>query len=325
MNVGVTVRLDQPITAAAEGARRAEALGFTSVWLADHYFHRDVSAALALMMASTERVRLGTAVMSPFLRHPTLLASLAATLREIGPDRFVLGLGTGGYEFASEMGIPMRRPLQITRETVQIARELGRGTAHVTGETFSADGSALRWAPQDGPLYLAARGPKMLELAGAISDGVITHGISAGHIDFVKEKVAAGAAERTDGCAAIALMLDVEINDDRTAALRALAPRCVTMAGGAYADELIGIYGLDADEVRALRATVRSGDRAAAATQVTDSMAEAFGLAGSAEHVADGLRTLFDRGVDEVIVSVGGSTPDQTVRQLTALSEALSS
>ncbi|MBZ2194840.1 LLM class flavin-dependent oxidoreductase [Occultella gossypii] len=324
MNVGVTVRLDQPITAAAEGARRAEDLGFSTVWLADHYFHRDVSAALALMMASTERVRLGTAVMSPFLRHPTLLASLAATLREIGPDRFVLGLGTGGYEFASEMGISMRRPLQITRETVQIARELGRGTAHVTGETFSADGSVLRWAPQDGPLYLAARGPKMLELAGAISDGVITHGISAGHIDFVKDKVAAGGAERTD-TAAICLMLDVEINDDRTEALRALKPRCVTMAGGSYADELIGIYGLDADEVQALRATVRSGDRAAAATQVTDSMAEAFGLAGSAEHVAAGLRTLFEAGVDEVIVSVGGSTPDQTAHQLTALSKAISS
>ncbi|CAM3377167.1 LLM class flavin-dependent oxidoreductase [Occultella aeris] len=324
MNVGVTVRLDQPITAAAEGAQRAEDLGFSTVWLADHYFHRDVSAALALMMASTERVRLGTAVMSPFLRHPTLLASLAATLREIGPDRFVLGLGTGGYEFAGEMGISMRRPLQITRETVQIARELGRGAAHVTGETFSADGSALRWAPQDGPLYLAARGPKMLELAGAISDGVITHGISAGHIDFVKDKVAAGGAGRADS-AAICLMLDVEINDDRTEALRALAPRCVTMAGGSYADELIGIYGLDADEVRALRATVRSGDRAAAATQVTDSMAEAFGLAGSAEQVAAGLHTLFEAGVDEVIVSVGGSTPDQTAHQLTALSEALSS
>uniref|UniRef100_UPI003B3BA072 LLM class flavin-dependent oxidoreductase n=1 Tax=Pseudactinotalea sp. TaxID=1926260 RepID=UPI003B3BA072 len=270
MDIGVTVRLDQPITHAAEMTRRAEDLGFASVWLADHYFHRDVSAALALMMTATERVRLGTAVMSPFLRHPTLLASLGATLREIGPDRFVLGLGAGGYEFASEMGISMRRPLRVVAESVDIIRQIEAGTAQVEGETFSANGSSLRWPATPGPLYLAARGPKMLELAGKVADGVITHGISEGHIAFVQDRVAAGAAGRESGSASICLMLDVEIGDDRSAALRLLAPRCVTMAGGAYADELIEIYGLDRDEVTALRATVRSGDRARAAEQVTD-------------------------------------------------------
>ncbi|GAB2612096.1 5,10-methylenetetrahydromethanopterin reductase [Pseudactinotalea suaedae] len=319
MDVGVTVRLDQPITQAATMARRAEDLGFASVWLADHYFHRDVSAALALMMTATERVRLGTAVMSPFLRHPTLLASLGATLREIGPERFVLGLGAGGYEFASEMDISMKRPLRVVAESVDIIRQIEAGTAQVEGETFSARGSALRWPAQPGPLYLAARGPKMLELAGRTADGVITHGISQGHIDFVKERVAAGAADRVSGSAAICLMLDVEIGDDRAAALRLLAPRCVTMAGGAYADELIEIYGLDRDEVTALRATVRSGDRARAAEQVTDRMAEAFGLAGSAAEVAAGLRRLEESGVDEVIVSVGGKDRDAVERQLTAL------
>jgi len=323
VNIGVTVRLDQPVTAAADAARRAEELGFGSVWLADHYFHRDVSTALALMMAATKRVRLGTAVMSPFLRHPTLLASLAATLREIGPDRFVLGLGTGGYEFAGEMGISMRRPLRITRETVQIVRELSQGRADVTGETFSATGSTLRWPAADGPLYLAARGPKMLELAGQIADGVITHGIADSHLDFVRDKVAAGAAQRAEGRAATCLMLDVEIDEDRDAALAKLAPRCVTMAGGSYADELIEVYGLDPDEVRGLRATVRSGDRAAAAKQVTASMAEAFGLAGPVDDVVAGLHALFARGVDEVIVSVGGSTPADADQQLTALSKAL--
>src|SRR5690606_23823542 len=140
--------------------------------------------------------------------------------------------------------------------------------------------------------------------------GVITHGIAQSHIDFVKERVAAGAAGRESGSASICLMLDVEIGQDRAAALRLLAPRCMTMAGGAYAHELIEIYGLNRDEVMALRATVRSGDRAAAAEQVTDRMAEAFGLAGSAADVAAGLARLEESGVDEVIVSVGGKNRD---------------
>lgn len=326
MNIGVTVRLDQPITAAAAGAVQAEELGFSSVWLADHYFHRDAAAALSLMMTQTSAITLGTAVMSPYLRHPTLLVSMAESLREIGPDRFILGLGTGGYEFPTEMGIVMKRPLQITRETVQIYRELSQGRSAVTGEYFSAEGSALRWQGQGGPLYLAARGPRMLELSGEIADGIITHGISRRHIDFVQEKAATGAAKRTDGRrATICLMLDVEINDDRDLALAALRPRCLTMSAGAYADNLIEIYGLDPAEVATARASLRSGNRELAASQVTDTMAQAFGLAGTADEVAANIKALADMGVDDVIISVGGATPEETTRQLTELAKALNS
>ncbi|WP_182113204.1 MULTISPECIES: LLM class flavin-dependent oxidoreductase [unclassified Actinotalea] len=323
MKIGVTVRPDQPMTEAAAWARRIEDLGFDGVWLADHYFHRDVSGALALMMAATRRVTLGTAVMSPFLRHPTLLASMAASLREIGDGRFVLGLGAGGYEFASELGIEMKRPLRLTAEAVEIVRQLSRGTSDVAGETFSARGSRLRWDVQDGPLYLAARGPKMLELSGRVADGVITHGIAPSHVQYVRDHVATGAAGRTEGRTSICLMLDVEIGDDREAALAALRPRCTTMAGGAYADELIEVYGLDVEEVRALRATVRTGDRVAAAAQVTDAMAEAFGVAGPAGRVRDAVDALAAAGVDEVILSVGGATPDAVSTQLTQLAKAV--
>ena len=65
MRTAVTVRLDRPITEAAELARRAEDLGFDGIWVADHYFHRDAGGALALMAAATSRAILGTAVMSP--------------------------------------------------------------------------------------------------------------------------------------------------------------------------------------------------------------------------------------------------------------------
>lgn len=323
MRVGATVRLDQPVTRAADFAARIEDLGFTGVWLADHYFHRDVAQALALMATRTSTVSLGTAVMSPFLRHPALMASMAASLQEISDDRFVLGLGAGGYEFSSELGIEMKRPLRLTKEAVEIVRALAEGRAEVTGDTFSANGSELRWQATASPVYLAARGPKMLELAGRISDGVITHGLAQSHLDYVADHLAVGAGRRTDGGrSAVCLMLDVEINSDRDEALSRLRPRCVTMAGGAYADELIEVYGLDGDDVRALRATVRSGDRAAAAGQVTDAMAEAFGLAGSAGQVAEGLGSLADAGVDEVIVSVGGSSPEEVLDQLGQLAEA---
>lgn len=320
MRTSVTVRLDQPLTEAAELTRRAEELGFDGAWVADHYFHRDASGALALMAAGTSRISLGTAVMSPLLRHPALLASMAASLNEISDGRFVLGVGAGGYEFTSELGIAMRRPLALTRETVEILRGLVGGRADVDGDTFHAHGAALRFTASASPVYLAARGPKMLRLAGEVADGVITHGLSAAHVRFVdREITATGGAARPR----IVLMLDVQVDADRSRALDALRPRCLMMAGGSYADELIDVYGLDRLGVARLRTAVRSKDRTTAAGLVTDDMVDAFALAGPASHVADRLAELAELGVDEVILSTGGGDLDTTTAQLTELAKAV--
>lgn len=222
-----TVRLDRPITEAAELAHRAEDLGFDGVWVADHYFHRDATGALALMATATSRITMGTAVVSPLLRHPALLASSAASLAEISDGRFILGLGAGGYEFASELGIRSRRPLGLTAEAVEIVRGVFAGRADVEGETFSAHGAALRFEPRATPVYLAARGPKMLGLAGRVADGVITHGLSSRHVSYVIDRMGVAEADRRP---AVVLMLDVQIDEDQARARDALRPRCMTMA-----------------------------------------------------------------------------------------------
>lgn len=315
-----TVRLDRPMTEAAELARRAEDLGFEGVWVADHYFHRDASGALALMAAATSRVTLGTAVVSPLLRHPALLASMAASLAEISDDRFVLGLGAGGYEFASELAIAVRRPLGLVSEAVQIVRDLHAGRSDVDGQVLSTHGS-LRFTPRSTPVYLAARGPKMLQLAGDIADGVITHGLSARHVGYVIEQLSAAGTTRQRP--AVVLMLDVQIDADRQRALDELRPRCMTMAGGSYAEELIEVYGLRPDDVARLRGALRAGDRAAAAGLVTDEMVDAFGIAGPAPYLAERLDALAESGVDEVILSVDGGDLATATKHLTDLAKAI--
>lgn len=308
------------MTEAAELARRAEDLGFDGVWVADHYFHRDASGALALMAAATGRVRLGTAVVSPLLRHPALLASMAASLAEISDDRFVLGLGAGGYEFASELGITTRRPLGLVAEAVRIVRELHAGRSDVDGEAFGTHGS-LRFTPRPTPVYLAARGPKMLRLAGDIADGVITHGLSARHVEYVIEHLSPTGTGRPRP--ALVLMLDVQIDPDRRRALDGLRPRCLTMAGGSYADELVEVYGLRPDDVARLRAALRSGDRTGAVGLVTDDMVDAFGIAGPAPYLADRLDALAESGVDEVVLSVDGGDLATATNHLTDLAKAV--
>lgn len=314
---GVTVRLDRPVTEVAELTRRAEGLGFDGVWLADHYFSRDAVAALTLMADRTSTITLGTAVVSPFLRHPALLASSTATLQELSGGRFVLGMGPGGFEFGTQLGMSLRRPLTATREAVQIVRALQTGVADVPGETFRTVGARLHWSASESAVYLAARGPKMLQLAGEVSDGVITHGLSTNHIRYVSEHLDTGGPGRA---VSLCLMLDVQLDQDRSRAVTALRPRCTIMAGGSYADELIEVYGLDRSAVTALRSAVRAGQDPAA--MVTDEMVDAFCVAGPPGHFADRMAELAGAGADEVILSVSGGDLDECTHQLTQLAKA---
>lgn len=294
------VRVDELADLAAE----AEQLGFADIWIPDHYFFRDAFAFLTLAATRTSSVRLGAAVASPFLRHPALLASTTATIDEISEGRAILGIGPGGFEFATQLGTPIARPRTATIEAVGIARRLWSGKPVDTdGQVFQTTRATLPYfAPRDIPVYMAARGPRMLETAAEIADGVITHGISGSHLDFVFERLAQGGTRTTRRRPSTVLMLDCVVDDVQSAYDR-LRSACIVMAGGSYADELIELYGLNAEAVAPLRAAVRAGDWTAAEGLVTDQMVDAFCLAGPPERCQAGLQRLADAGVEEVIVS----------------------
>jgi 5,10-methylenetetrahydromethanopterin reductase len=325
MKAGIAIWLDRPIAECAEIAAAAEAAGFSDVWLPDHYFLRDAFAAQALMAERTSRVRLGTAVVSPLLRHPTLLASSTATIQELSGGRAVIGIGVGGFEFPTQLGFRIDRPLGLVREAVQIVRAVIRGEgADIRGRHFTATGAKLLWAVDDVPVYLAARGPRMLELAGEIADGVITHGLARSYVDLCTELIGRGIerGSRPTGACELALMFDVEVADDVEAAIDRLRPRVTIMAGGAYAEELIPAFGLDPKEVMPLRATVRARDPDAARL-VTDDMVRAFTVAGPAGHVAEQLERMAEAGVGRVIITTGGRSLEEIVASVERVGKAI--
>ena len=306
MQYGLTIWLDQPLDAITDIAVAAEDAGFADVWLPDHYFLRDVYAAQALIATRTTSVRLATGIAAIQLRHPALIASAAATIAECSGGRAVIGIGPGGHEFPSQFGMRPKSPLTMLREAVAIIRQLGSGRAGFRGDYFSADGSELGWRIDPPPIFLSARGPRMLELGGEIADGIIVHGIHRDFLDYVRSRVAHGAARsgRDAGDCRIAVMLDVEVDGDEAAAIDRLRPRCTLMAGGTYADELIPIYGFDPGAVATLRSALN--DPAVAEAQyVTDDMVRAFAIGGTLETVAERLEELRDLGVDLAILKLG--------------------
>ncbi len=328
MRFGCSFWLDRDAREVANLARMAEEAGFQDVWFPDHYFIREVCAALALAAAATTRVHLGTAVTSPYLRHPVLLASAVATLDEISGGRAIFGLGVGGHEFPTQLNVKLDKPIAACREAVDIVRRLlASETVTARGKIFTVENARLTFTPARRiPVYLAARGPQMLQLSGEIADGIITHGIHTDYLSFARERVAAGCtkAGRAVGAVDMGLAAEILVTDDLPAAMERLRPRCIFMAGGEYALELVERYGLTLADVEPVRAAVHTGDMAKAAKAVNDRVVRAFCIAGTGEACREIVRAAAKVGVTHIMASFGaGKTEAEHRKTMETISREL--
>lgn len=302
--LGLLVLPEQPVPELVERARRAEALGYDAVWVADEKFYRDPWVVLAAMAGGTERVRLGTAVTEPYSRHPALIAMAVATLLELAPGRFTLGLGSGGPGFPP-MGVVRRRPTSALPEAVTIVRGLLDGERlDFEGEVLSFRNGALNFESQPVPVYVAARGTKVLGVAGAIADGVIMAPFASPEaIEYAAGLVAQGARQADRPSPRIVARVDVCIADTREAAREAVRyfvalPVWVSHPNWEYA-EALGIR--LSDEMRELTARRDYRDIGAAGELLPPEMLDHFAVAGTEADIAAQLRSLLPL-VDEVIV-----------------------
>lgn len=173
-DLGLLIHPGDPIGTLVDRARRAEAAGYDTLWIADEKFYRDPWVVLTAVAGATARVRLGTGVTEPYARHPALIAAAMATLGELVPERpLVIGLGAGGPGFPP-MGVVRRRPTKAIAEAVTILRGLLAGErVELEGEVVSFRGGSLNFEPRPLPIYVAARAERMLATAGRVGDGVI--------------------------------------------------------------------------------------------------------------------------------------------------------
>ncbi len=178
----------------------AEKRGFSHAWLYDsQMLASDVYAALALSAVQTKTIFLGPGVTNPMSRIAPQTACAIASINALAPGRTILGIGTGNTARRT-LGMPAAR-LDVLREHVRVCRELlgGKTTPYQEGErrrmvTFLNPTSGAINIQQKIPIYIAASGPKTLELAGEIADGVILFGaVSPSLIHYCMEHVRAGA------------------------------------------------------------------------------------------------------------------------------------
>jgi 5,10-methylenetetrahydromethanopterin reductase len=189
-----------PIRDGMQYAQYAEKRGFEAVWQAESRLVRDAIVPMAAFAAVTERIKVGSGVINNWTRNVGLLAATYLTLDDLAPDRIICGIGAWWDPLAQNVGITRRKPLQAMRETVEVLRRL-LAMENVTfhGEFHDVDGIELdvvhgRREPRHVPIYIGATGPKMIQLAGEIADGlVLNYCVPPAYNDMALENLELGA------------------------------------------------------------------------------------------------------------------------------------
>ena len=138
MTLRIGLSIDPSMPRFLDVARQAERIGVDSVWVAEYWAY-DAFTPLAAVAAVTERLRLATGIAQLGARTPAMLAMTAQGVQAVSDGRLILGIGTSGPQVMEGWhGVPFDRPVQRTRETIEIVRMI------TAGERLSYDGSVYR-------------------------------------------------------------------------------------------------------------------------------------------------------------------------------------
>jgi F420-dependent oxidoreductase-like protein len=324
MDVAISALVSRPEDAAF--VADAERLGVASVWVPE-VWGQDALTPLAYLAASTSTIRLGSGIVQLGARTPAMLAMSAMSLQALSGGRFLLGVGTSGPQVMEGWhGIRFASPLTATRETIDIIRTVARGDRlSYQGKVFQlplpdGPGRALRslMAPADVPIYVAALGPRNLQLTGEMADGWIGNAFLPEHADVFLTELEAGAAKAGRSLADLQMVIPVavEFTDDVEEAARRHA-RGYAFTIGAMGSKETNFYNAAfarqgfGDDVEAVQDLWLAGRRDEAAQRVPTDLGFKTNLLGPPDTVKARLRLYRDAGVTTLQAKLDGEPHDR--------------
>jgi probable F420-dependent oxidoreductase len=296
-------------------ARLAEDLGYTSAWVAEGH-GGDQFAVLGAVATATQRLQLGTAITSVFVRTIPTIAMAAATVDQLSGGRFILGLGSSHkVQVEPEHGVAYSKPITKVRETVEIVRTLLReGRVSYQGQTVTIENFDLWFQPlrAEIPIYAAGLFPKMVQATGEIADGIILTRSSLATPKTIRQQLneAAKGVGRDGSRIQITSLLPTSVAATRAEALDRCRPGLAMYAGffPRY-NKLMASYGFEDECARIAEAWAR-GDQKTAIAAVSDGMVDATSVAGTPEECREKLQAYREAGLDEPIISPFARGPE---------------
>lgn len=329
------------ITIPIDLIRQAESMGFDSVWTAEAYGNDAVSSA-SWILAQTEKIRVGTAIMQMPARTPAMCAMTTMSLHQLSGGRFIAGLGASGPQVVEGWhGVPYGKPVTRTKEYIQIMRKIMEREGPVEfdgsmyhmpnkGEGTTGLGKPLKSileASPDVPIYTASITPAGLRCAGEVADGVFPVWMDPDKYDVLGEYLEEGFARAGNGKSLdnfdVAPFVTVAMNDDLDAAFDALRPYLALYIGGMgarnknfYFDYATRLgFG---DAAKKIQDLYLDGKKDEAAAQVPKELIDGVSLVGPADRIRDRLQRWKEAGKRKEVGSMLLGAGDPATMELFA-------
>ena len=329
MKFGVTM-FPNNLEEVATGARLAEEMGFEYVGIADSQsLARELYITLSVVAMSTQRVLLGPTVSNPLTRHPAVVASAVASLNELSKGRAFLGIGTGDSAVLN-LGLRPARLAELHHYIQSVREMLAGDSAEYRGDRAHVRWSASTTLSTGVPIAMSAEGPRTLAMAGSIADAAIIHtGLTTDVLQDTVARIREGerAAGREPGSAKVWAFAKCNIADDRDEAIEEIKMALAASGHHAFRFTLEGKN--VPEEYREAVSVLHREYEAAEHEQVgetrnatltdelglTDYFAERFAVVGTPEECRAKVRDIFESGVDVLLITAIGPSPQTIVRR----------
>jgi len=312
MKVSLQLIPEQPLEELLAAVEVADELGYHACYSADEIYHKDAWLLLAAAATRTKRVRLGPCAAPMLLRDPTQVAQLIATLDELSDGRAEAVLGIGNLAMLEQYGVDRRaaRPLARLREAHAVIRTLlDTGAVDFEGEVIRLEGitTAARPVQDHVPLMVGAMGgPRSMELAGEVADGLHTAcAYSREAIGYAVDRLSAGAASAGRDVA------ELDVGDSLLGAIAPdgeVARRAGRILAAFYIPSmppaLLARHGIEAGEVEPVGAAFAAGVVERALELTPDDVADRLMVAGTPDDWVEWIGSSFaPLGMNHALVS----------------------
>jgi 5,10-methylenetetrahydromethanopterin reductase len=304
MDLGLLFIPDKKISRITMLSKVAEKSGFKYVWVADENFYRDVYITLTSIAIATSKIFLGPGCTNPYTRHPAITALVMATLNELSEGRAVFAIGSGGINILNPLKLTAKKPLKTIEDFIKIFKKITRGEkVSLISDTFSVENLQLAF-PSLGeiPVYIACRGPKMLELAGKVAEGVLLGSVPLEYIKIVKEYIEEGKsiAGRNSEKFEIANSIIFSASNDREKAFDLAKPYLVYSLA-ATPEYILKVAGFSQKDINPIIKALPNEKKAS--EEITKEMVEKFAIAGTIDECINKMKAYANAGVTQIVCS----------------------
>ncbi|MCP8304880.1 MAG: LLM class flavin-dependent oxidoreductase [archaeon] len=282
-------------------ASLAEETKLYRIWVGEDIDNlHDIFTLTSIFLLKTSLTKVGIGITSPLIRNITTIARATAGLMELdSEERFTLGLGIGGLQDLARKGLAAEKPLQILRDASYLLRRIWLGEKVTYSGRFTLDGYSARCKFKI-PIYFGARGPKLLELAGEIADGVIISGPRS-YIEKATGLVKKGLERSNDPHRSFNMVVwlpTVLIEDGKG---MAMAREVVSIVVSDTPKKVLKLSRIDEERTQKVRDAVSRFGVKKASELVTEDLIRDFSIFGNAQEICEDFHSLGKFGVDEVV------------------------